>query len=661
MYNMPGEPGSTGVLDNPQGIADEPFHSPVDKYPTSDSNIVALLTKADDAAMTLRRGRYTSLFDRDNSFSVDTNVAVLVRENPELLSDLLKGWSYSYDEFMSLYRNPAGSKEELQRQNKWDRIAFNLARPFEDLVGGSLPKARWEDPVSLMPEEIQQASVKGYGVIGSLLDDETFPASSELTKILVYDLGVRYRQYDESRRSVIKSDYIQRINKAIYDKRRLLALPLLEKGIKLIVQKQDTKQLNEIFENLVAMQDAQAAQQLLFSPILTEDERMLAAIAYANTFGFINAVDSLAHATNNQSLPAEVQAQASSIYKRLEGDEVAEIMGDLSQVYREVDFHKYEINNKELTQEEIDMLGSLIRQDKAERADDAPGNYKILDIGAGTGRHAIGLKQQGHQGVIALEREQHHAVKIQEQDTSITVVQGDWQNLPGVLWSAIGTDGKVQFAYSLGRTASHNRSPVDMLHMFDGVRSILDEQGDFVFDQPDIDWGIYRDRIDHLRSNLQAIGVDAFQGELLYDGPDEAHKFNRMVLRPEQVDALAALLGYKRAMGVEEVSLDNGNIRNLYYHFEVDSAFSPEKLSRDELGKHLAALRLLSPGINFNTYVKTWGMTIGQALMFGLEKHDHFRILNEAGEGPEIVAEPEGNTWHLSAVMQKDKHPRHKP
>lgn len=641
---MPNEPGAA-VLDNQSRFANEPFHPPADKYPTSDPAAVALLTKADDAAMTLRRGRYTSLFDYEGA-----NTAALVRENPELLSDLLKGWSYSFDEFMSFYRNP--SKEEFQRQNRWDRIAFDLARPFEDLVSGSLPKARWEDPAPLTSEEIQQANDRGYGAIDSFLGDEAFPASFELTKMLLHDMGIRYRQYAEISKSHVASDYVQRINKAVYDKRRMLALPLLEKGVKTVARQQDTKQLKEIFENLVAMQDAEGAQRLLFSPVLTEDERMLLAVAYANTFGFINAIDAFSNVAHSEQSQEGVKLQAQSIYQRMEGEEVKEIIEDLSRLYKEVDFHQYALNSKELTQREIDMLDSTIQQDKAERADTVPSDYKILDIGAGTGRHAIGLGHQGHQGVVALEREPHHVAKIHEQEPAIKVVQGDWDNLPEVLWPVIGNGEKVQFAYSCGRTVSHNRRPVDMFHMFDGVRNMLDEQGDFVFDQPDVDWGVYRNRIDDLKKNLEAIGVDTFQGELIYDGPDEAHKFNRMVLRPEQIDALAALLGFKRAMGVEEVSLDGGNIRNLYYHFEVDPAFSPEKLSRDELGKHLATLRLLAPGINFNTYIKTWGMTIGQALMFGLGNHEQFRKLNEVGEGPEIFAEPEGNTWHLSTITR---------
>lgn len=132
---------------------------------------------------------------------------------------------------------------------------------------------------------------------------------------------------------------------------------------------------------------------------------------------------------------------------------------------------------------------------------------------------------------------------------------------------------------------------------------------------------MYRNRIARLKNNFQAQGIEGVNVDLIYDGPDETHKFNRMVLRPEQVDALARLIGFRPAMDIRNESIEGGNIRNLYYILEINPNFNPFTISHEQLVSDLKTLGVLVPETDFNMYVKAWDMTLGQALLFGLDSN----------------------------------------
>lgn len=82
---------AAAIKEPPRNRTGEPFKNPQSRFPTSDPRITSLLTRSDDAAMALRADRYRSLFDA-NGWLVNTNTDTLVRDKPELLVDILRGW-----------------------------------------------------------------------------------------------------------------------------------------------------------------------------------------------------------------------------------------------------------------------------------------------------------------------------------------------------------------------------------------------------------------------------------------------------------------------------------------------------------------------------------------------------------------------------------------
>ena len=83
--------------------------------------------------------------------------------------------------------------------------------------------------------------------------------------------------------------------------------------------------------------------------------------------------------------------------------------------------------------------------------------------------------------ITAVEYEEKPVEKIRAQDPTVRVVQGDWHELPKLLDSEFGDEWHL--AYSLGKTISYNRRPSEMLHLFDEVQFLLDNEGAFVFDR----------------------------------------------------------------------------------------------------------------------------------------------------------------------------------
>lgn len=262
--------------------------------------------------------------------------------------------------------------------------------------------------------------------------------------------------------------------------------------------------------------------------IVDIEGRLTVAVEHINVFGFIPTVDLIAAKSRDAMVTEDLKSELCKLYEQLQGEEVREIALELSEVYEKVDFGEYELNQGDLTKREIGRINQAVK---------VYDNPRVLDLGAGVGRHAIGMSKK-FENFVALEYEAKHVAKIKSQEPEIEVVQGDWMELRKLV-------PERDFIYSLGRTIAHNRTPSDMFAMFGEVEGVLSENGRFMFDLPDVDWGIYEDRIGRLRENLKTLGVEPYQSEVIFDGPDDVNRFNRMIWRPEQIMATAKLLGFK--------------------------------------------------------------------------------------------------------------------
>ena len=247
--------------------------------------------------------------------------------------------------------------------------------------------------------------------------------------------------------------------------------------------------------------------------------------------------------------------------------------------------------------------------------------------------------------LTAFEYEQKHVDFIRKQNPDTKVIKGDWSRLSELLQLQPEEGKPIDFVYSLGRTIAHNRTPDDMFHLFDEVHKTLRGGGRFLFDLPDVDWGLYQERINRFRENLEVKGVLPLKSGLIFDGPNDADKFNRMILFPEQIKAIAFLLGYKQVDTRHELIGERGEIKNVYNTFEKIDGWDPQKITRQELENNLKVLGLSDPGTDYDMYVVTWGMTLGQAIVyvenFGLG-NEYLRRLNETGRGPDVFVKHDG-------------------
>lgn len=607
------EPTDSVGVKPPKSLLSEPavstIHEKADREETS-FNINKGLAAEYELHRLLMKKRYLSFFPEDSGKETPPSE----EEIKKCAVPALQAWDYAYKKFDSLYWEGKGVSDE---GDYWDHQAMELKGALGNIDTDFIKK--W-------------------------IEDPNFPAYKSLVRFISYELWFDWNSVKESLSGIegdIRSYTVEMRDK--FDRSKTLFLPLLKTATQKYAQKLDLDGLEEIFDTFKTIGMDEQATCFIDELGLNVEEKQKALVAYINVFGFISSVDLISGRIKTLKDGSPIKIELEQLYKEIQGEEVQKIIKDLSEVYKNIDFSKYDLNDHELTSFEADLIEKAIQSTKhSMRNKKDIKNTTVLDNAAGTGRHSRELTDRGFKKIIELEYEQKHVDQMKSAQPKMNVIRGDWKKLP--LAKSWDTSKPVDFTYSLGRSISHNRTPTEMMHWFDEVTRVT--EGGILIDQPDVDWGVYKERIEKLMKNLENIGVKPVKSTLIYDGPNELYKYNRMVLRPEQLEAYERLFGLKRVW-TEEKQLGE-NVRNKYYCYDTETGSDPEYLSAHQLNEDLKSIGLFDPGQDLNLYIDRWGMTVGQALLYGLD-NDHIRQQNKVGRGPKVSVEYKGSQLRLSA------------
>ena len=370
---------------------------------------------------------------------------------------------------------------------------------------------------------------------------------------------------------------------------------------------EDTLAIRHMMESLASANEQSIATSMLFEAEMSLEERLRLGVDHMNVFGVVSTVEDL--------LPyVDDNLDIEDLVKTIQGENGSMVMTTLTAVYQAVEFREYALNNEDLTHEEAERIQSIVTE-YAEKKGIPVEQVHIADVGAGTGRHSILLNQEGFD-VKAYEYEGKHVLQIKEEAPDLDVVQADWHNMP-LPSAGEATPDNPQVMFCLGRTILHNNSPEKMARFFDEMHRVLKDEGMGIIDIPevpeDIDSGDdeYSQNAREYASHLQSIGVLPNRAKNIYDGPDEAHKFNRMAMTQFQFESYAKLFGFK----VEKLDTvpvgKEGLFDNSYYKIEKDPDFDISKIPTREMLEMLYGIGLYHPGVDYNKQVDAWGVPLG--------------------------------------------------
>lgn len=552
---------------------------------------------------------------------------------PQRLADIATHWSHAFNKFTY--------SQEREDYADWDNQAMDQYQSFRALFSRRTRLLRKDED----RHKVEAQRRQNFATLTTIIADPDFTARPALTQLMQYDLWM-----DKPKKWFIngqgeEGEWVGH-QREEYNEKKELYRPPLEAALATAATLHEQATIDGIFTGYANIGEQADATQVLFAPDMTTDQRTQAAVGYINAFGFISFIDLLAHKIRDPQISQEASAQYREMYKRLQGEEVASIMQDLSEVYKSVDFHHYALSTETLTRDEATRVEQTLGEIALEVGRDQHA-LSIVDLGAGTGRLTKELTKRGYDEVTAVEYESHHANKIRQEAPTARVIQGSWADLEDLL----GEEKEVDLIFSYMRSLCHNRTPDEMFHVFDEGKRVLNlETGRMLFDMPSENWGEYRTRIQQLNIALQNLGIRGADESMIFDGPDEEHKFNRRILRPEQIDAMARMLGFKRDVKVSDRDMGGKPIDNLYYELQVDPDFNPRYISMSDLFRDAHTLGLYNPGADYSLFVKSWGMTLGQALTYGLGA-DEVRLRNLQGDPPKIDVTVVGDKLHFAGSL----------
>lgn len=563
--------------------------------------------------------------------------------------------------FAELNRNPSGVAAALRELHDTNRLyefpaeqgtdiyreqaeKVNTIMELANLLQGGVGISRLTGEGAL-PADQRSALQAGQAFFGHMLQHPDTEVRMGMLNFLIYNLRedqMNLKRAKSPTKASISESRVQ-VRERVFNRKKEMTMPLLKTAAVEAAQRNETTELKTLFRGLRSLHaDEEAQAVLLDTAITTPEQRQAAVVGYMNAYGFINGVDMIAHAATNNDLDDQVRHQLETVYARVEGqkEKLDTIMPELEDVYESIDFSKYELNSPELTAEECQRIERLAA-DYASEHKVLLQDVEVLDIGAGTGRHARPLHQKGYR-ITALEPLAKHIEYMKGEDPDLPIVQADTDTMEEKLPEAY----QANIVYGLGRFETHLLENSTTLRFYDEMRLVTSDDATVLIDEPDIS-GLYAQQIQELNDSLTALGIEPSPHQLLFDGPDTTHKFNRRVHTGEEREAINRLLGW-RTVNVEEKLIGEGNIRNTYLTFEKDPDFDPRAITREELQKHAAVLGLFSPsaGVEEDTFIKSWGMTIGQAMAYGLED-DRVRKLNAEGNPPSILTDllPNGTVY----------------
>lgn len=586
---------------------------------------------------------------------VSSQLRRFIRDNPnreghdvipppllDAIARIAKTWRVTNKRYLEIFHDQNSVDNWYFEEELWDGRAMEMADHMAPLLD---PKIAFRYR-NLSPESEEE--MQSDEMITSLLEDPNFTEKAAVVDYVAFDLWQAFRKRNMS--STLSSDEEK---DAEYEKMRARDLPHIQQGIITLLESGDVASIREVLENIEYVGESAFATNILFDANLSPDQRQAYMIQHINVFGFIETVDVLSHKIAALELEdtedaTQLTAQLKKLFTLIQGEQVDEVLHELEEVYDAVDFESYALNHEQLTVREVDRLEAIARS-LAETTGKDPHDVRVIDIGAGVGRHAIGLRDRGFRHISALESQPQHIELLRSKAPEVRVIGNNWHDIP--LADGDAYDEAPELFCCLGRTVPHNRTPQDMLKLFDEIQRITAPNSKGLIDIPDITIGEYQERVQRFGDNLAALpGIDPHESRLVFDGPDNVHKFNRMVLTPQQMEIYAKMCGFKiKLVGTEEVEAASG-VNSQYYLLEKDEGFYPDDISREELSKMIKDVGLYDAGVDYQMYVDAWGMTLGQAIWGGLD-NDELRMRNSVGRGPVVSVEKRGRALYFEGIL----------
>lgn len=587
---------------------------------------------------------------------------VLPSEYRESVGDMLSAWKHSKDMAFYSYHNPQASDSYLI-EDAWDSAFMDQHANLRIVLNPDF-LARY-----LSFDSEAGKDMRGLPYLQSLLEDPSFGQRGVIAEYLTYTIWLANRYSVLSATGLAGEEAPgHKIAERELSEAKEKIFPVLSRACEVLAQNRDAATLRTVLEQLWAVNEQLLADGVLLSQALSHEARVSFLIQYINVFGFVQAVDVLSAGIKDAETVSgneEYVTNLRLVYNLIEGEDVERVMDRLERVYSEVDFSRYALNRAELTASEVSIVESAVEA-YCKKTGREPKEVRIFDDGAGTGRHYLELLRRGYTQVIALDAQQEHVEQMEDRaweilaqngsDEAPLVVRGDWHALPfensfdiemGRIENAVVEPPEV--FYCLGRSVHHNRTPLQMLSWMDELYRVTSHDAVGVVDIADIDWGVYDENVKGFESNLARLGLDPIRAHVIFDGPDNAHKFNRMVLTDSQFREFCALTGF-RVISSQRTELgEEGAVGNIYYTLEKDDNFDPAQISAERLRTFAAELGLMDPGTNYDTFVHAWGMTLGQALLYGMDRED-IRRANARGRGPKVIPDVAGRTVFLEGV-----------
>lgn len=578
----------------------------------SNDSLMEVVDQADRDGSAIRKVLHAQMYKNAfNGENLHNEHLEPLKTMSEEIGRVARGWSYAYAE-CDRYRWSRENVYDVHAEDAWDSKSMDLFHVIDKILSTKTV----EDPKW------------GVNFIGELLEDQAFEYKQELVEFLNYDLWLSWRYMHLRGTGFLgKEDPIYHRNKLEFEDKKRLITPLLRQAVNSAVRDGNTNIVDMTMRGLHNVEAFEEAQELLLQEQMTYNHRLMLSVSHANEFGFIPTIDTLAKAFKGEKGSQKYRDQLRSIYVTLQGEEVEAISSELEEIYNRVNFAEYALNNPDLTKREADLVERYAGNISKDAA--------ILDIGAGVGRHSSELIQRGYKNVTAVEYQQNHIDFIRKKHPQIKAIKGSWHDLVDITAGPESYD----IAYIFGRSITHNRTPQEMVHFFDQMTTVVKTQGKALVDFEDINWGARQERVQNLRNNLQRLGIKTTLGGEIFDGPNNNERFNRLVLRSEQVKTIADIFGLK-VVANERLPIEGGEFDNVYYVFEKDGSFDPRNITRQDLHEALFDLGILrsKDAKVYNMYIESWGMTIGQAYIFGLD-NEKIRLANQRGQGPVVSVE----------------------
>ncbi len=591
----------------------------------------------------------------------------LVLEN---ISNIFYMWNISHNAVMDMWEN-SYEKTKPYLWATWNNEASILQNNLIEIFGDTLSNDL-ENKFELYSDQKDfdklKTDINNYlNTVDYLFNNEVVPGSMEnLTRFLMlegYKAKATFHLWDSKRDNLeeVSEDWDQK--KRFYEYVKFNINESLSQMCLQYARESNSELVREIIQHLAFSEIPQydydenekeslkkglsSATKILLHENLNFNHRKTVCAQYMRVFGVMDAVDALS--LKIDELEKQVVEggdwylkQLKDLYNLIEGESVNTVAPSLEEVYEKTG---YALNEREaLTEFESGIIGGIaleiLRKNK--------GDVKILELGAGNARLSRRLSKQGYTNLTALDIDPGNLKIAKERsDGKINLVLSSWDNLPFPSSETISDKHNEKSGFDLifttERSFLHNREVSKWINLFNESNRVMTYGGCLVFDLPDTEKGSYKVNRDRIRKNLEDnFGIERKNSGILFDGPGTV-KFNRMLITEEQLGIYAKLFGFQIVKKIEGLKLDE-DTQNNYYVLQKDQDFDIGKLPEGDILSSLEKLGLYEDfTTNFNNYIDSWGMTLGQLYLFGAGG----KKLWEGNKGPYVFTSLRGDSFGL--------------